>query len=211
MKKILICDLDGTLIDSRKDIATGVNLMRKEYGLGELSVEVITDFVGNGAGKLVERSLKDTGINVDDALEIMKIKYEEHICDDTFLYEGVEEGLKLLYDSNIPLAIVTNKPESLTKVIVKELKIDTYFSFIIGGDSVFPLKPDPAAIEFIIKETGADKDNSWIIGDNYTDLAAGRNAGVQRCFAAYGFGHSKNEECDLKVESFKEFINFLFS
>jgi len=211
VKKILICDLDGTLIDSRKDIATGVNLMRKEYGLGELSVEVITDFVGNGAGKLVERSLKDTGINVDDALEIMKIKYEEHICDDTFLYEGVEEGLKLLYDSNIPLAIVTNKPESLTKVIVKELKIDTYFSFIIGGDSVFPLKPDPAAIEFIIKETGADKDNSWIIGDNYTDLAAGRNAGVQRCFAAYGFGHSKNEECDLKVESFKEFINFLFS
>lgn len=209
MKKLLICDLDGTLIDSREDLATGVNLMREHYNLEKLSVDTVTSYIGNGAKSLAERALKGTDVDIDEALPIMKMHYKENMFNKTYLYDGVTEGLATLFENDCDLAIITNKPEKPAQAIAEHLKIDKYFKYIIGGDSNFALKPDPEAIYYVMKETECTAENCWIIGDNYTDLESGKHAGVKRCFADYGFGFLKGETYDLKVDSFQQMVDTL--
>ncbi len=204
---LLLCDLDGTLIDSREDLATGVNLMRADYGLDPLTVDTVTKYVGNGASKLVERALHGADVCHDEALEKFKKHYRDNMFVKTHLYAGVKEGLNELHSHGWKIALTSNKPSDKCEDILKHFKVDHYFYLILGGSHKYPLKPEPESILIAMKETKASPENSWIIGDNHTDLEAGRRAGIKRCYARYGFGHIGSEDFDMVVDSFMEFVD----
>ena len=206
MNTCVIFDLDGTLIDSRQDLADAVNWMRSQFNLSPLALEQVVGYIGNGIKLLTERSLECSGIAVEQGLPFLKEYYHNHMVDNTCLYPGVAEGLTRLLDRDIKLAVITNKPHSATLKILKELGIYDSFDTIIGGDSGFPLKPDPAPLLHFVKKCAAVPAQSWMCGDHYTDLKAGRRAGMKRCFAAYGFGNPKDEQCEYSVSTFPEFI-----
>lgn len=206
MNTCVIFDLDGTLIDSRQDLADAVNWMRSQFNLSPLALEQVVGYIGNGIKLLTERSLEGSGIAVEQGLPFLKEYYHNHMVDNTCLYPGVAEGLTRLLDRDIKLAVITNKPHSATIKILKELRIYDRFDTIIGGDSGFPLKPDPAPLLHFVKNCAAVPAQSWMCGDHYTDLEAGRRAGMKRCFAAYGFGNPKDEQCEYSVSTFPEFI-----
>lgn len=207
MTSLIIFDLDGTLIDSRADLATGVNLALKQYQLPPLSIDTITGYIGNGARKLMERVLKGSDVDVDEAVLLLKRFYGENLLNHTTLYPGVEEGLKTLSALGIPLAVITNKPGPLATKILQGLGVAPLFTHILGGDVDLPLKPDPATLLKVMSDNEATPENTWMMGDNYTDMESGRRAGVKRCLAAYGFGNPRNELHDLKVDAFSEFVD----
>ncbi|MDP2990252.1 MAG: HAD hydrolase-like protein, partial [Kiritimatiellota bacterium] len=145
-RQVLIFDLDGTLIDSRRDLATGINLMRRHYGLGPLRVETVTSFVGEGIRNLVERSLQDApsrlresatpgqaAVDLDEAVRVNKEFYRQHIHDETTLYPGVREGLECLAAAGHALALLSNKPGAASREIMRHFEIETLFASIIGG------------------------------------------------------------------------------
>jgi phosphoglycolate phosphatase len=133
------------------------------------------------------------------------------MLDKTELYPGVINGLQELNEAGIPLAVITNKPTDPCKMILEHFGIAPYIRFAIGGDSGFPLKPEPDSLLHVLRETGSSSEESWILGDNYTDLESGRHAEIKKCFALYGFGKQKDETYDLAVESFDEFVSEILS
>lgn len=209
INKCVIFDLDGTLIDSREDLADSVNMMLAEYGRPSLPVDLITSYVGNGSKALVERALQGFKADIDTAAKLMKGFYLKRLVHKTYLYEGVIEGLDLLYSKGWKLGLISNKPQVPTQEILQHFGIDKYFSCIIGGDNKFPLKPHPASILHVIEATNSSVAGSWIFGDNYTDLEAGRHAGLKCGFAKYGFGKQGAENYDMAVDKFLDFIDFL--
>lgn len=206
---VIICDLDGTLIDSREDLTTGVNLMRSQYSLPPLDIETVTDYVGNGARKLAERALAGTDVDIDEALTLMKKFYTAHMFEQTRLYPTVKEGLQILANKGFKLAVVTNKPQEPCEKILQHLGVANVFDIILGTSALYRLKPDPEMLLAVIEQTCSSLENSWMVGDNYTDLESGRRAGMKRCFANYGFGYQMEEEYDAAFDSFADFANSL--
>jgi len=206
MSQVIIFDLDGTLIDSRKDLTKAVNLTRAHYKLLPLSLETVCGFIGNGARKLIERSLPEN-IDIDDAMPIMKKFYYAHMTDETKLYPGVLEGLEKLVASGRKLAVITNKPDKAAKIVLKELGVAKYFDEIMGGGCGHPLKPEPDALLYFVKKWNADIKASWMVGDHYTDLESGARAGMKCCWASYGFGDPKGLAYDFNAKSFAELAN----
>ena len=205
-KQLLIFDLDGTLAETRQDLATGINLMRAHYNLPPLDVETVTGHIGNGVRKLVERSLEGASLDLDEALAFNKKFYAEHMLDETALYPGVVEGLQAL--SVNALAVLSNKPGDPSRVILKHLAVDGFFFRILGGGDLPNLKPSPDGIEALIEESGVSKENTWMIGDHYTDLEVAHNAGVKCGFVTYGLGHPGEFSADQTWHGFEELVEF---
>jgi len=203
-RRCVIFDLDGTLIDSREDLATGVNLTRKDFGLEPLSLDVIVSYVGDGVRKLCERALQGTGVTLDDALPHMRKHYGEHLLEKTQLYPGVAETLQQLQKQGCELAILTNKPIEHTRRLADNFKITGYFREVIGFGSGFALKPDPEAIAHLLAVTGCKADHAYMVGDHHTDMEAGRRAGVNRVFAEWGFGNLLTESFEFSAKTFPE-------
>lgn len=206
MVKLIVFDLDGTLIDSRHDLAGAVNYMRGSMGLEPLSAERVVSFVGNGIINLVRRSVADAEVDFDEALRRMKRYYADHLVDTTCLYPGVSAGLKELKESGITLAVLSNKPTAASAKILDRLGVAGFFSDIIGGDGNYPLKPEPDALLAFQAKYGFDASSCWMFGDHYTDLEAARRAGFRRALARYGFGDPREEKFDFEVDSFGEFV-----
>lgn len=206
MVKLIVFDLDGTLIDSRHDLAGAVNYMRGSMGLEPLSAERVVSFVGNGIINLVRRSVADAEVDFDEALRRMKRYYADHLVDTTCLYPGVSAGLKELKESGITLAVLSNKPTAASAKILDRLGVAGFFSDIIGGDGNYPLKPEPDALLALQAKYGFDASSCWMFGDHYTDLEAARRAGFRRALARYGFGDPREEKFDFEVDSFGEFV-----
>ncbi|MDD3118097.1 MAG: HAD-IA family hydrolase, partial [Victivallales bacterium] len=204
MSGCLIFDLDGTLVDSRADLCTGVNLMRREFGLPPLPPEQVGGYLGNGTVALCERSLAGTGVDPVTALPLMKHYYSVHLLDQTRLYPGVAETLRRVDAAGWRLAVVSNKLETPCRDILDGLGVGALFPVICGGDSGFGLKPAPEPLFHVLETLQVAPEESYMVGDNYTDLAAGRAAGVGRIFAAYGFGAPHGETCDRQIQSFSE-------
>jgi len=203
-KSLIIFDFDGTLVDTRADLTTAVNLVRRDYGLAPLAVDVVTGFVGNGIRKLMERSLAGHPADVDEAVTRMQGHYREHMLDETVLYPGTLEGLAEIRGKGYGMAVVTNKPEQPALAICRHLGVEHFFGAVIGGDTCQNLKPHPEPLILALRLTGSALAGSWMVGDNYTDMAAGRNAGIQRCFCSYGFGRLADESHDLAIASLPE-------
>jgi phosphoglycolate phosphatase len=207
-KQLLIFDLDGTLADSRADLATGINLMRAYYGLPQISMDVIETYVGDGIRKLVERSLQGADVNIDEALALDKKFYTDHMLDETALYPGVAEGLKKLADAGHRLAVLSNKPGDPSRIILKHLGVDGLFFRILGGGDLPNLKPAPDGIFALTEESGVLPENTWMLGDHHTDLEAAHNAGVQSGFVTYGIGHPGEFTADQVWHGFEELVDF---
>ena len=204
MNRCIIFDLDGTLIDSRADIANAINRTRVLFGFPMLPQEQIVSFTGDGVRKLIERSFSGTDIDIDAGITAMNRYYAERPAVCTTLYPGVRDGLQTLHDTGWKLGLVSNKPSELCRIIFRHFQLEELFCEIIGGSSGFPLKPAPEAMLHIVQKTNSSLQDSWVCGDNHTDMNAAKNAGMHGAFAAYGFGTLGEAKYDLKINSFSE-------
>ena len=209
MAELLVFDLDGTLIDSRLDLANAVNYMRQSMNLEPIDNTRVVRMIGNGINSLVRRAIADADVDFETALQRMKRFYADNLLESTSLYPGVAAGLAELKQKGLTLAIVTNKNADVTRVILKALDIEQYFSAIIGGDGEYPLKPEPDALIALQKQFNAPASGCWMIGDHYTDMEAGRRAGFRRIFLTYGFGETREETPDYTVDKFSEIAHVI--
>ena len=205
---LLIFDLDGTLIDSRADLAAGINHMRAQFGLRALAVETIGSYVGDGVHKLVKRSLQGADVDAEDALAINLEYYFSHLAVHTTLYPGVEEGLRRLAQAGHKLALLSNKQGTSCRAIMRHFGFDGLFCAMVGGGDVAHLKPEPDGVFQCLETAAIDASNAWMIGDHYTDLAVAKNAGVKSAFMQYGFGEERGYEPHLYFASFPELVGY---
>lgn len=206
--QLLIFDLDGTLIDSRADLAEGINHMRGHYGLAPLPFETVGGYIGNGVRLLVERSLQGVAVDFEEALQIYTNYYYSHLTVHTTLYEGVAEGILRLAAAGHKLALLTNKPGDPSREILKHFDLDGYFNTITGGGDIDKLKPEPEGVLHIMELTAMDSSNTWMVGDHYTDLAAAENAGIECAFVRYGFGEERGYKPTQYFASFPELVGY---
>jgi len=202
--KLLVFDLDGTLIDSAQDLCNSVNEALVHVGLKRLRNQVIAAFVGNGAPMLMRRSLAASRnipperVNEEElatAYEFFLTYYREHKLDFTYAYTGALEALKALRDlHDLPdgpsrvMAVLTNKPVRPARGICEGLGLADYFLHIYGGDSFPVKKPDPLGLRSLMEETGALPEETVMIGDSRVDVETARNAGVWSIGCVFGFG-----------------------
>lgn len=186
---LLIFDLDGTLIDSKLDLAHAVNATRAHLGLPALEHEIVYSYVGNGAPVLIRRSLGPDASeeDVERALAFFLAYYREHMLDYTVLYPGVRETLEKLDNGERRLAVLTNKPVRISNAILDGLGVGRHFFRVYGGNSFDKKKPHPVGIETLLREAGARKDRTLMVGDSAVDVQTARNAGIPCCGVTYGF------------------------
>ncbi|NUN47439.1 MAG: HAD-IA family hydrolase [Candidatus Brocadiae bacterium] len=182
MPVALIFDLDGTLADTRADIAASANAALRAVGLEPIPAERITGFIGDGASVLMERCVAGRRELHGAALAAWAAHYGEHLLDTTVLYPGVEATLAALPG---PLAVLTNKPEGMARRMLAALGLAGRFQAVIGGDTLPVKKPDPAGVTRILEATGAPR--GVLIGDSTVDLATARAAGIPFWGAGWGF------------------------
>ena len=209
---LLIFDLDGTLCDTKDDIAHSVNLTLKELGLPQKSREAIYGYVGGGVRQLLRQSLEsehpqtvsETTITEDEvqrkegvgtqgeqnrfslAMETFRTHYMNHLLDTTKPYSGMEKVLSHFQDKK--KALVTNKPQVYTDKILAGLNLAGQFDIILGSDNGFQLKPDPEMILHVIQQLQVHPSRCVMIGDGLPDILAARRAGIKSCAVAYGLG-----------------------
>ena len=206
----IIFDLDGTLADTLPDIVLAVNRMRAEFNLTALSKEIVSSYIGNGFEKLLERSLNGTGVTPDMARGVLQEKFAASLNQESKLFPGVFAGLQALHKAGIRLALLSNKPEDFCKFILYDFGIGGFFDIIFGGTEDYPLKPDPSSAFAIMEFSGVrDRRNVWILGDGVPDMETGRRAGINRAFAAWGYGRPERESYQARFESFAEFADFI--
>ena len=185
---IVIYDFDGVIADTAADIAGAVQAAQKQYGKEIMDIPKIISFVGFGAKYLIDRCLPHmTEEEQAEALCWYKEYYHFHSCVDTELYPTVGETLRAVADAGIAQCVVTNKPEPITKKIVAELGVDSYFTLILGPESLEKMKPDPEGLLKCVRETGRSR--GIMVGDSYTDILAGKAAGMETCGVLYGMGN----------------------
>jgi len=214
--KLLIFDLDGTLIDSRLDLVHSVNAMLRHCNRPELPDEVIASYVGDGAPMLVRRALgdpKNEGV-VKEALEYFLAYYRVHKLDFTHLYDGIEEMLACVGNCNgvaRKMAVLSNKPVIPSRAIVEALGLAEFFIHVYGGNSFPTKKPDPHGVHTILRETKTHPEETLMIGDSSIDVITGRNAGLWTCGVTYGFApHTLCEAPpDVVVDSPKDLAELL--
>jgi len=186
---LLIFDLDGTLIDSKLDLAHAVNATRAHFGLPPLDLETVGNYIGNGAPVLIRRAMgaEASQNDVDKALEYFLAYYGDHKLDNTRAYPGIPEALEALHQASVRMAVLTNKPVRISGRIIEGLGLSKYFLHVYGGNSFDRKKPDPLGVETLLAETGVSKDRALIVGDSAVDVQTARNAGVKVCGVTYGF------------------------
>jgi phosphoglycolate phosphatase len=184
----LVFDLDGTLIDSRHDITTAVNRTRETYGLPPLSLEQVVGMVGEGARLLVERAFGADlpAERLDEVLVRYLAAYREVCLDDTRPYPGIPEMLTTLQE-RYPLALLSNKGEELSRLILRGLGLDACFREILGGDSLATRKPDPAGLRLLAERLGVPVERALLVGDTRIDCETARAAGCPFALVEWGF------------------------
>ena len=210
--KLLIFDLDGTLIDSRDDLVASVNAMLRHLGRPALPADLIASYVGDGAPMLVRRALgdPDDGQFFHSALRYFLDYYREHKLDHTFVYPGIIEALRAMQSGNGAgarrMAVLTNKPVNPSRQIIEALGLSEFFVQVYGGNSFHTKKPDPLGAHTLLQETGARAEETVIIGDSANDVLTGRNADLWTVGVSYGFAPHSLEDAppDVLVNSPQE-------
>ncbi|MBI4372532.1 MAG: HAD-IA family hydrolase [Candidatus Omnitrophica bacterium] len=219
MIKLLIYDLDGTLIDSRRDIANAVNWALKELGLKEIQMEKIISFVGRGVTDLMRNVLTETLGGEGSAgathaspllrrsIKLYRGRYAEHLLDETQLFPSVRAVLE--HFKGRKQGVITNKPAGFSQEILLRLGVEAYFFRMIGGDQEFAKKPSPEPVFEMMKSAQVSSDETVLIGDSTIDIETARNAKVKVIAAAYGFENKaglENLRPDFMVNDFSELI-----
>ena len=209
--RCLIFDLDGTLIDSKLDLALSVNATLGHMGRPSLPHETIYGYVGNGAQTLVQRALGPNATEADAAtgLAYFLSYYRQHMLDNTVPYPGVQEGLKLL-DGRL-MAVLTNKPVRFSTWILEGLGLSRYFRYVYGGNSFEKKKPDPMGVKVLLRDLQVAPRETMMVGDSDVDVQTARNSGIWACGVSYGLGTEGMQAAppDLMVDSLVELDNHL--
>jgi len=209
--RLLVFDLDGTLVDSKQDLALSVNAMRREMGLAPLPLDQIASYVGHGVTLLVRRSLGTlaTDENVEKGLAFFLSYYRDHMLDNTAPYPGVGEALEKL--AGHKMAVLTNKPVHFSREMLTRLGFASHFEYIYGGNSFPQKKPDPAGLYKLMEDLQISARATLMVGDSDTDVLTGRNAGVWTCGVTYGFGAHTLQAVppDLVIDDMRELLPLL--
>ena len=198
--RLLVFDLDGTLIDSQRDLAFSINAMLRHYHRPEQPEKVIASYIGNGAAMLVRRALGTPEPSADgktdahdeafvaDALAVFIAAYDRHKLDTTTLYPGALESIAAIRAAHprIQMAVLTNKPVRASRAICAHFGLDQYFFQIYGGNSFHTKKPDPQGLLALIAEAAVTPQQTVMIGDSDVDILTARNAGA--CAIGCSFG-----------------------
>lgn len=212
MKPALFFDLDGTLIDSRRDIATALNRLRSELELPPLALDQVVTMVGEGAKVLVRRALADWHEEPDRELLDRYLGYYEEVClDTTAAYPGIEEMLAAL-SARYPMAVLSNKGERLSVEILEGLDLAWRFKEILGGDSLPTRKPSPAGLHALADRLDVPVERLMLIGDSRIDAETARNAGCAFALVEWGFLRSLGADgldADLLVSTPEELVQKL--
>ena len=195
---LIAFDLDGTLVDSCRDLADSANEMLASYGAGPLSESCIGQLVGNGATALVAAALEVSGARAsqNDALARFLAIYDRRLLDHTQPYPGIPGILEGLAEE-ATLALLTNKPLGASTRILDAFSLTRYFAQCVGGDGRWARKPAPDGFCWLMQQTGEQPATSWLVGDSLIDLQTSRNAGARICLARYGFGFAHVRPQDL--------------
>jgi phosphoglycolate phosphatase len=198
--RLAVFDLDGTLIDSRRDLADSANEMLAGYGAGPFAEEHIASMVGCGAATLVKRVITAAGLDasIDEALARFLAAYDDRLTHHTRPYDGIPALLEELHSDGVAMALLTNKPLKQSATILEVFDLARYFSSIVGGDGPWPRKPEPDGMRFLMNKSAAGPAETVLIGDSTVDLQTSRNAGVSICLARYGFGFADLSVGDLR-------------
>jgi phosphoglycolate phosphatase len=191
MNHLVVFDLDGTLIDSQRDLADATNALIEELGAAPLPDAAIAAMVGEGAAVLVRRALTAAGLDPDrpGALRRFLQHYDARLTVHTRPYPGIPEALADLHAAGRTLAVLTNKPGDATAKILERLELAPAFFSVVGGDSPAGRKPEPAGLLQIVERAGATTAATVLVGDSRVDLETARRAGTRICLARYGFGY----------------------
>ena len=188
--RLIVFDLDGTLVDSRRDIAESANRLLVACGARPLDQQAIGGMVGDGAAALVARAFAAAGVSQpSDALDRFLAIYDERLLTHTRPYAGIPDVLGEL-GTRASLAVLTNKPLGATRRILDGLDLARHFPVdaVVGGDGPFPRKPDPAGLQHLAASVGASAADTVLVGDSVIDWRTAKNAATKICLARYGFG-----------------------
>lgn len=211
---LVMFDLDGTLIDSVPDLAAAVNQMLATRGHPAVDLDQVRGWVGNGAATLVQRALANAEGNqaAEDRLDAVALtEFLAAYADQnqgTTVYPGVQECLAWLRARDVPLAVITNKPERFVGPLLKQLQLGA-FRWVIGGDTLSVQKPDPAGLLQVMRDAGVSAEQCVLIGDSRNDVLAARAAGVKVIAVSYGYNYGRpvaQENPDLLVDSLDSLI-----
>ena len=193
-RRLVVFDLDGTLIDSRRDLADSTNEMLGMYGAAPLPMDDVTMMVGEGARVLVQRALEASGMypDISEALQRFREIYDERLLRHTRPYDGIPEIVRALHETSV-LGVLTNKPEAPTRRLLDAFGLSPWFQRVIGGDSAFARKPDPAGLHALMQDAGTQASTTWLVGDSMIDVETARRAGCRMCVVRYGFGQLRGE------------------
>jgi len=192
---LIVFDLDGTILDSRRDLADSTNDVLASYGAAALPVDQVAGMIGEGARVLVQRAVQAAGldaIDLDEALDRFRTFYDRRLLLNTRPYAGIESVLQSAA-RHADLAVLTNKPESFTRRLLEAFEMSDAFRWVVGGDSAFPRKPDPAALLSLMDRANTTRAQTLVVGDSMIDIETARRAGVPVCVAWYGYGHLRGE------------------
>ncbi|SEM77269.1 phosphoglycolate phosphatase [Pseudomonas sp. ok272] len=215
LPRLVMFDLDGTLIDSVPDLAVAVDNMLLKLGREPAGLDAVREWVGNGAPVLVRRALAgnidhsavDDG-EAEHGLQIFLEAYaDNHAL--TVVYPGARETLKWLHKQGVEMALITNKPERFVAPLLDQMKIGRYFKWIIGGDTLPQKKPDPAALFFVMKMANVPASQSLFVGDSRSDVQAAKAAGVKCVALSYGYNHGRpiaEESPALVIDDLRQLI-----
>jgi len=186
---LVIFDLDGTLIDSKTDLANSVNATRAHLGLNPIEDDIVYSYVGNGAPVLIRKALgpEFSDEDVQESLQYFLAYYRDHMLEHTVLYSGMRETLDQLRGESIAMGVLTNKPVRFSQAIVDGLGLGSHFRRVYGGNSFDYKKPHPVGIEALMAECGTTRDRTLMVGDSAVDVQTARNAQITACGVTWGF------------------------
>jgi phosphoglycolate phosphatase len=191
---LVVFDLDGTLVDSRQDLADSTNAVLESYGAPALPRDRVAGMVGDGARALVQRALIAAGVgaDLDEALARFHDSYRPRVLATTRPYAGISETVAAVR-AVASLAVLTNKPLAPTMELIAAFGWTSHFIRVIGGDGDMPRKPDPAGLLALVALAGATPETTMLVGDSMIDVETARRAGTAICVAQYGFGTARGD------------------
>ncbi len=211
--RLVLCDLDGTLVDSVPDLAASANAMLRDLGLPPRDLQAARSWVGNGVERFVKRALtgemdgEPDSTLLQSALEKFKIHYAANLSRSSTLYPGVEEGLRGMAAAGLHLACVTNKPEPFTSQLIEAIGLASFFELVVAGDTTARRKPDPMPLQYAADHFSLASEQCLMVGDSSNDVVAARAAGFAVACVPYGYNHGadiRDSNPDLVVDNLCE-------
>ena len=216
LPKGIIFDLDGTLVDSARDLSGALNHVLKLAHRPEIEISRVRHLVGDGARALIIKGFSETGILpaenvIDEILQEFLVYYTENITTQTIIFPGALKLIEKLDDMNIPMGLCTNKPLKLTEKLMSEIGLSDYFAAIVGGDSFEYRKPDPRHLTSTLEMMSCAPDSAVMVGDSANDVMAAKAAGIPVVCVSFGYSKVPVQDLnpDVVIDHYDDFLNAL--